>query len=55
MPAKQKSDAKSIKWRDFTGSLCISTMSLTRKTGSFISLVAQGRTEPVNGSSNCKG
>lgn len=55
MPAKQKSDAKSIVWRDFTGSNCTSTVWLRRKTGSFILLVAQGRTEPVKGSSNCKG
>ncbi len=55
MHAQKKSDAKSTDGRDFTGSNCTSTVWLRRKSGSFISLVAQGRTEPVNGSSNCKG
>ncbi len=29
MPEKQKSDAKSVDWRDFTGSLFTSTVLLT--------------------------
>ncbi len=55
MRAQKKSDAKSTEGRDFTGSNCTSTVWLPEKADSFISLVAQGRTEPVNGSSNCKG